>query len=132
MNVKPVMFPPGRARLATRPMPTGSFDTAKTVGMIDVASFAATAGAPEVTRHRPFAERTRPRSRRNARYAHLPRHTRSRRRGVDTTPSAILGRFVYRWSMETTFQETREHLGVETQRQWSDLAIARTAPALLG
>jgi DDE superfamily endonuclease len=32
----------------------------------------------------------------------------------------------------TTFQETRTHLGVETQRQWSDLAIARTTPALLG
>jgi hypothetical protein len=34
--------------------------------------------------------------------------------------------------METTFEETREHLGVETQRQWSDLAIARTTPALFG
>lgn len=34
--------------------------------------------------------------------------------------------------METTFQEVRAHLGVETQRQWSDLAIARTTPALLG
>jgi len=34
--------------------------------------------------------------------------------------------------METTFQETREHLGIETQRQWSDLAIARTTPALFG
>jgi hypothetical protein len=34
--------------------------------------------------------------------------------------------------METTFQETRAHLGVETQRQWSDLAILRTTPALLG
>lgn len=31
-----------------------------------------------------------------------------------------------------TFQEVRAHLGVETQRQWSDLAIARTTPALLG
>jgi hypothetical protein len=40
--------------------------------------------------------------------------------------------FVYRWAMETTFQETRLHLGVETQRQWSDLAILRTTPALLG
>ena len=49
-----------------------------------------------------------------------------------TTPAVILGWFVQRWSMETTFQETREHLGVETQRQWSDLAIARTTPALLG
>jgi hypothetical protein len=26
----------------------------------------------------------------------------------------------------------RDHLGVETQRQWSDLAIARTTPCLLG
>ena len=31
-----------------------------------------------------------------------------------------------------TFTEVRRHLGVETQRQWSDKAIARTTPALLG
>jgi DDE superfamily endonuclease len=47
-------------------------------------------------------------------------------------PAEILRWYVHRWSMETTFQETREHLGVETQRQWSDRAIARTTPALLG
>src|SRR4051794_13654591 len=46
-------------------------------------------------------------------------------------PEQILGWFVSRWRMETTFQETRTHLGVETQRQWSDLAILRTTPALL-
>jgi hypothetical protein len=51
---------------------------------------------------------------------------------LDATPADILGWYVHRWSIETTFQETREHLGVETQRQWSDLAIARTTPALLG
>jgi DDE superfamily endonuclease len=51
---------------------------------------------------------------------------------LDATPAAILGWFVHRWSMETTFQETRQHLGIETQRQWSDLAIARTTPALFG
>ena len=44
----------------------------------------------------------------------------------------ILGWFVSRWRVETTFQEVRTHLGVETQRQWSDLAILRTTPALLG
>ena len=33
--------------------------------------------------------------------------------------------------MEVTFQEVRRTLGVETQRQWSDLAIARTTPCLL-
>ena len=51
---------------------------------------------------------------------------------LDLEPTAILQRFVCRWRIETTFQEVREHLGVETQRQWSDLAILRTTPALLG
>jgi hypothetical protein len=47
-------------------------------------------------------------------------------------PANILACFVSRWRVETTFQEVRRHLGVETQRQWSDLAILRTTPALLG
>jgi hypothetical protein len=34
-------------------------------------------------------------------------------------------------AIEVTFHEVRAHLGVETQRQWSDLAILRTTPALL-
>jgi len=40
--------------------------------------------------------------------------------------------FVRRWQVEVTFREARDHLGVETQRQWSDRAIARTTPCLLG
>ena len=36
------------------------------------------------------------------------------------------------WFIEVTFQEMRRHLGFETQRQWSELAIRRTTPALLG
>lgn len=51
---------------------------------------------------------------------------------LELEPVAILSRFVFRWRIGTTFQEVREHLGVETQRQWSDLAILRTTPALLG
>ncbi len=43
----------------------------------------------------------------------------------------ILNWFVLRWNVETTFEEMRAHLGLETQRQWSDLAIARTTPVLL-
>ena len=35
-----------------------------------------------------------------------------------------------RWQVEVTFEEVRTHLGVETQRQWSDKAILRTTPAL--
>ena len=51
---------------------------------------------------------------------------------LSTKPEQILQWFVSRWRMETTFQEARTHLGLETQRQWSDLAILRTTPALLG
>jgi hypothetical protein len=47
-------------------------------------------------------------------------------------PADILRWFVRRWRTETTFEEARRHLGMETQRQWSDLAILRTTPALLG
>jgi len=39
--------------------------------------------------------------------------------------------FVRRWRVEVTFAEVRRHLGVETQRQWSDLAIDRTTPCLM-
>jgi hypothetical protein len=51
---------------------------------------------------------------------------------VDHTPVQILTWFVRRWRMEVTFEEARAHLGMETQRQWSDVAIARTTPVLLG
>jgi hypothetical protein len=47
-------------------------------------------------------------------------------------PKKILSWFVMRWQLEVTFQEVRRHLGFETQRQWSELAIRRTTPALLG
>ena len=46
-------------------------------------------------------------------------------------PLDVLRFFVRRWSIEVTFAEVRRHLGVETQRQWSDLAITRTTPCLL-
>ena len=46
--------------------------------------------------------------------------------------SQIIEWFVLRWQVEVTLHEVRTHLGVETQRQWSDLAILRTTPALLG
>jgi hypothetical protein len=47
-------------------------------------------------------------------------------------PEQILKWFMMRWQVEVTFHEVRDHLGVETQRQWSDWAIARTTPTLLG
>jgi hypothetical protein len=47
-------------------------------------------------------------------------------------PLRVVRWFVQRWQLEVTFREVRDHLGVETQRQWSDRAIARTTPSLLG
>ncbi len=46
-------------------------------------------------------------------------------------PIEIVRHFVKRWQVEVTFEEVRAHLGVETQRQWSDLSILRTTPALM-
>ena len=51
---------------------------------------------------------------------------------LEADPKKILSWFVMRWQLEVTFQEMRRHLGFETQRQWSELAIRRTTPALLG
>lgn len=51
---------------------------------------------------------------------------------VNHSASQILRWFVRRWRMEVTFEECRAHLGVETQRQWNDLAIARSTPILFG
>ena len=51
---------------------------------------------------------------------------------LDADPERIVPWFVMRWQLEVTFQEMRRHLGFETQRQWSELAIRRTPPALLG
>jgi hypothetical protein len=48
------------------------------------------------------------------------------------TAEQIVQTFMKRWSLETTFEECRAHLGIETQRQWSDLAIDRTTPMLFG
>lgn len=50
---------------------------------------------------------------------------------LTTTPVQILQWFRLRWQMEVTFEEARAHLGLESQRQWSPLAIMRTTPALL-
>jgi hypothetical protein len=50
---------------------------------------------------------------------------------LNVKPVQMIKWFVLRWRLEVTFHEMREHLGMETQRQWSDRAILRTTPALL-
>jgi len=51
---------------------------------------------------------------------------------INMAPTTIIENFVLRWNLEVTFAEVRAHLGVETQRQWSDKAIRRTTPVLMG
>lgn len=50
---------------------------------------------------------------------------------TEIEPVQIVQHFLKRWGVEVTFEEVRAHLGVETQRQWSDLSIARTTPVLM-
>ena len=52
---------------------------------------------------------------------------------TDTNHSVfeIINWFILRWNIEVTFFEVRAHLGVETQRQWSDNAIQRSTPLLM-
>jgi len=49
----------------------------------------------------------------------------------DHTPEQMVTWFLRRWTIEVTLEEARAHLGMETQRQWNERAIARTTPALL-
>ncbi len=49
---------------------------------------------------------------------------------INAEPRQIVVWYILRWNIEVTFEELRAHLGVETQRQWNDLAIARTTPML--
>ena len=51
---------------------------------------------------------------------------------IKVSAEQIIEWFVRRWQVEVTFHEVRTHLGVETQRQWADLSILRSTPALLG
>ncbi|MGI8655747.1 MAG: IS701 family transposase [Pyrinomonadaceae bacterium] len=51
---------------------------------------------------------------------------------LEAESQQIIKWFTKRWQLEVTFEEARRHLGIETQRQWSDKAIMRTTPSLLG
>lgn len=51
---------------------------------------------------------------------------------LDDTAQKMLASVIARWPIEVTFEECRAHLGLETQRQWSDNAIACSTPLLLG
>lgn len=51
---------------------------------------------------------------------------------VNLTPARVIEEFTGRWSIETTFQEMRAHLGLETTCGWCEKTILRAAPSLFG
>ena len=51
---------------------------------------------------------------------------------IDDQPEYIIETYVVRWSLEVTYQEVREHLGLETTKNWSKKSVQRTVPCLLG
>lgn len=50
---------------------------------------------------------------------------------LELSPIQVIRHYITRWQAEVTFEELRAHLGVETQRQWSDLSILRSTPTLM-
>jgi hypothetical protein len=50
----------------------------------------------------------------------------------DLDPRQLLTRFIQRWRLETTFEEARAHLGLDTPRQWNARSVSRTTPAVFG
>ena len=50
---------------------------------------------------------------------------------INQSLNEIIESFVERWSIEVTFEEVRRHLGMETQRQWSDKSVDRMTPCIL-
>jgi hypothetical protein len=50
---------------------------------------------------------------------------------TNAVPITVIETFILRWQLEVTFEEVRRHLGMETQRQWSDNAIDRTTSCIL-
>ena len=51
---------------------------------------------------------------------------------IDRSAVSIIESYVLRWSLEVTFQEAREHLGLESARNWAKMSVTRTVPCLLG
>ncbi len=48
------------------------------------------------------------------------------------TATRVIETYTGRWSIETTFQELRAYLGLETTRGWKERTVWRAAPCLFG
>jgi hypothetical protein len=50
---------------------------------------------------------------------------------IQMEPKQIVEHYVTRWNIETTFEEVRAHLGLETLENYCENAVNRSVPALL-
>jgi hypothetical protein len=48
------------------------------------------------------------------------------------SPKEVIETYTRRWNIETTFQEMRSYLGLETTRGWKKETVLRVAPCLFG
>lgn len=51
---------------------------------------------------------------------------------VKMTARQVIETYVARWNEETTFQEMRSYIGLETTRGWKEKTVLRVAPCLFG
>jgi Archaeal putative transposase ISC1217 len=51
---------------------------------------------------------------------------------TNLTAKAIIETYTRRWNIETTFQEMRSYMGLETTRGWKRQTVLRAAPCLFG
>ena len=51
---------------------------------------------------------------------------------TDMSVQQVIETYVSRWNEETTFQEMRSYLGLETTRGWTQKTVLRAAPCLFG
>src|SRR5207248_1878679 len=51
---------------------------------------------------------------------------------IGLSPRQVIEEYTGRWNIETTFQECRAYLGLETTRGWSRWTVLRAEPCLLG
>lgn len=51
---------------------------------------------------------------------------------VTLTAQQILEEYTGRWNIETTFEDSRAYLGLESTRGWCQRTVGRSEPCLLG
>ena len=51
---------------------------------------------------------------------------------VTLSPAAVIGYYTGRWNIETTFEDARAYLGLESTRGWCERTVLRAEPCLLG